>query len=222
MSWPSSSRWVAKLPLLVTILCADLVSSETRSGTIKMLLTRPVPRWQILLAKLAVMALFATATVAAAALVSWLIAGVAFGWRGWDAPVLTGFRFGVDGTDLSQVRVAPLWVDALAAWGLAWYGALVVGVIATTCSVLFRSTAGAMGTLVAVLAGGLLLGQMASDWELARWLFVTNLPLPQFYGGVPPPVAGMTLGSSVLVLAGWAVAAAAVGLWTFSRRDVTA
>src|SRR4051812_28538515 len=154
MSWPSSSRWVAKLPLLVTILCADLVSSETRSGTIKMLLTRPVPRWQILLAKLAVMALFATATVAAAALVSWLIAGVAFGWRGWDAPVLTGFRFGVDGTDLSQVRVAPLWVDALAAWGLAWYGALVVGVIATTCSVLFRSTAGAIGALVAGVAGG--------------------------------------------------------------------
>jgi ABC-2 type transport system permease protein len=210
------------LPLLITILCADLVSSESRSGTIKMLLTRPVARWRVLLAKMGVMAGFASLLVAAAALLSWLIAGLAFGWRGWDAPVLTGFRFGIDGVDLSRVRVAPLWLDTLAAWGLAWFSVLVVGVIATTCSVLFRSTAGAMGTLMAVLAAGTLLGQMASDWELARWLFVTNLPLPAFHSGVPPPYPGMTLGHSVLVLSGWAVGAAAVGLWLFSRRDVTA
>jgi ABC-2 type transport system permease protein len=210
------------LPLLVTVLGADIVSSESRAGTIKMLLTRPVPRWRVLLSKMAVMSLFATLLVAAAALLSWLIAGFAFGWRGWTAPALTGFRFGVDGLDLSRVREAPLWSDALAAWGLAWFSAQVVSLIATTCSVLFRSTAAAMGTLLALLAAGTLLGQMATDWELARWLFVTNLPLPQFYGGAPPPWPGMTLGHAVAVLTGWAVGSAWLGLWVFSRRDVTA
>jgi ABC-2 type transport system permease protein len=210
------------LPLLVTVLGADLVSSETSAGTIKMLLTRPVARWRVLGAKFVVMAGFATLLVAAAALLSWLIAGFAFGWRGFSAPVLTGFRFGADGVDLSRVRAAPLWLDSLAAWGLTWLGALVVGTLATTFSVLFRSTAAAMGTFIAVLAAGTLLGQLASDWELAKWLFMTNLPLAQFYSGVPPPVAGMTLLHSVGVLLVWAAGAAGLGLWLFSRRDVTA
>ncbi len=209
------------LPLLVTVLCADLVSSEGSAGTIKMLLTRPVARWRVLAAKLTVMALFATLLCAAAALLSWLIAGFAFGWGGLDAPVLTGFRFGPEGVDVNRVRAAPLWLDTLAAWGLAWFAALVVGTIATTFSVLFRSTAGAMGTFLAILAGGTLLGQLASDFEPARWLFMTNLPLPQFYSGVPPPVAGMTVLHSVVVLAVWAAAAAVGGMWLFSRRDVT-
>ena len=120
------------------------------------------------------------------------------------------------------MRVAPLWLDTLATWGLTWFGAVVVGIIATTFSVLFRSTAAAMGTFIAVLAGGTLLGQLANDWELAKWLFVTNLPLAQFYAGVPPPVAGMTLLHAVCVLAAWAAGAAALGMWLFSRRDVTA
>jgi ABC-type transport system involved in multi-copper enzyme maturation permease subunit len=120
------------------------------------------------------------------------------------------------------VQVAPLWLDALAAWGLTWFSALVVGVIATTASVLFRSTAAAMGTLMAMLTAGTLLGQMTSDWEPARWLFVTNLPLPQFYGGAPPPLPDMTLGHAVAVLAAWPLAAGGLGLLVFSRRDVTA
>jgi ABC-2 type transport system permease protein len=210
------------LPLLVTVLGADLVSSETSRGTIKMLLTRPVARWRVLASKYVVMIAFTSLLVAAAAILSWLIAGFGFGWRGFSAPVLTGFRFGPGGVDLGNVRAAPLWLDALATWGLTWLGSVVVGVLATTCSVLFRSTAAAMGSFIAVLAGGTLLGQLASDWELARWLFVTNLPLAQFYSGVPPPVTGMTLAHSVVVLLAWAAASAGLGLWLFSRRDVVA
>src|SRR4051812_23282296 len=71
------------LPLLVTVLGADLVSSETSSGTIKMLLTRPVPRWRVLWAKMVVLAGFSTLLIAAAAFLSWFIAGFAFGWQGF-------------------------------------------------------------------------------------------------------------------------------------------
>ena len=210
------------LPLLVTILVADLVSSERSAGTIKMLLTRPVSRRRVLASKLVAMALFTSSLVVASALLSWLIAGVAFGWQGFDAPVLTGFRFGLDGPDLTNVRMAPLWIDTLAAYGLVWFSALTVGAIGVTFSVLFQSTAAAMGTLLALVVSGVLLGQLASDWEPTRWIFVTNLPLAQFYSGVPPPVAGMTLLHSVLVLGVWGVGAIAVGMWVFSRRDVTA
>ncbi len=210
------------LPLLVTVLVADLVSSERSAGTIKMLLTRPVSRSRVLASKLTAMAIFTSSLVLASAVLSWLIAGLAFGWQGFDAPVLTGFRFALDGPDLTNVRMAPLWIDTLAAYGLVWFSALTVGAIGVTFSVLFRSTAAAMGTLLALVVSGVLLGQLASDWEPTKWIFVTNLPLAQFYSGVPPPVAGMTLGHSVAVLAAWGVAAIAVGMFVFSRRDVTA
>ena len=210
------------LPLLVTVLVADQVSSETRAGTIKMLLTRPVARWKIFASKLGAMALFTSLLVAAAALLSWLIGGFAFGWRGFGAPVLTGFRFDADGIQLGGVRMAPLWIDTLAAYGLAWVSALATGAIAVTFSTLFRSTAASMGTLFALIASGTLLGQLGADWAPTKWLFVTNLPLAQLYSGVPPPVAGMTLGHAVAVLVAWAVAAIAVGGVVFERRDVTA
>jgi ABC-2 type transport system permease protein len=103
------------LPLLVTVLAADIVSAEVSAGTIKMLLTRPVARWKVLASKLVVVVLFASLLVAVAALLSWLIGGLAFGWRGWSAPVFAGFRFTADGVDTTAVRCcfAPAW----APWG---------------------------------------------------------------------------------------------------------
>jgi len=210
------------LPLLVTVLAADLVTAESSAGTIKTLLTRPVARWRVLASKLGAMVVFASLLVAAGALLSWGIGGVAFGWRGWGAPVFTGFRFTPDGVDTTGVRVAPLWLDALATYGLAWFATVTVGALALTFSVLFRSSVGAMGTLMAILVAGTLVGQLASDWTPARWLFPTNLALPQLYAGAPPPVDGMTVGHAAAVLAAWAAAALTVAFTVFQRRDVTA
>lgn len=211
---------VLLLPLLVAVFASDLVSSEVSEGTIKLLLTRPVARWKVLLGKLVAMGLFTTLTVALAALASWAIAGAAFGFAGWGAPVLTGFRLGDGGFDASAARAVPLWQDALAAWGLAWYASLAVGAITTLLSVLFRSAAAAMGTMLATLVTGTILSRVASDWEAARWLFVTCLPIADYYAGMPTPVPGMSLGFCTAVLGAWAVGAAAVAFAVFGWRDV--
>jgi ABC-2 type transport system permease protein len=208
------------LPLLVTVLAADIVTSEASAGTIKMLLTRPVARWKVLASKLAAVALLTSALVALAALLSWAIGGLAFGWRGWGAPVFTGFRSTADGVDTSGVRMAPLWIDTLAVYGLAWLTCLSVAAVAVTFSVLFRSSVGAMGTLMAVLIAGTLLGQLAAGWQPAKWLFPTNLALAQYYSGSPPPVDGMTVGHAASVLCAWACAALALAFRVFQRRDV--
>jgi len=216
---------VLLIPLLIAVFGADLVSSELSEGTITLLLTRPVARWKVLLSKLIAMVLFTTLTLLAAFALAWGISGVAFGWSGWGAPMLTGFRLGSGAGaafDLSGVRILPLWQDALAAWGLAWVSALAVGAVTLLLSVLFRSAAAAMGTMMATLVAGTILSRIASDWDGAKWFFVTNLPLPEFYAGMPAPFEGMTLAFSTYVLAGWAVAATAVAFFVFTRRDVTA
>ena len=210
------------LPLLVAVVASDLVSSETSEGTMKLLLTRPVARWKVLAGKLVAMGLFTTLTVAASFVLSWGLSGFAFGWRGWGAPVLTGFRLGSGGTfDVSAARAVPLWQDAVVSYGLAWYSALAVGCVTVLLSVVFRSAAAALGTMMATLISGTILSRVAADWEAARWFFVTALPLPDYYAGMPTPVPGMSLAFCVGILAAWAAAATALAFVLFVRRDVT-
>ena len=217
---------VLLIPLLIAVFGADLVSSEFAEGTITLLLTRPVARWKVLLSKVVAMMLFTTLTLLAAFFLAWGISGVAFGWSGWGAPILTGFRLSGSspsaGFDLTGVRMVPLWQDTFAAWGLAWFSALAVGSIMLLLSVVFRSAAAAMGTMMATLVGGTILSRVASDWDGAKWFFVTNLPLPDFYAGLPTPFEGMTLAFSVWVLLAWAAASLAAAFLLFTRRDVTA
>ena len=78
-----------------------------------------------------------------------------------------------------------------------------------------------MGTMMATLVGGTILSRVASDWDFAKWFFVTNLPLPDFYAGMPTPFAGMTLAFCAEVLGAWAVAALVLAFAIFVKRDVT-
>jgi ABC-2 type transport system permease protein len=209
-------------PLLAILFAADIVSSEFAQGTVKLLLTRPVSRARVLSSKFAALAVAITLTLALGGVVAYLFGGLAFGYRGWGAPVLAGFRLAGDTFDPAAVRSLALWKDTLLAFGLAWYATLAVGAIAFLTSVVLRSTAAAMGTMLAALIAGTILPRVAPTWEAQRYLFVTNLPLPDYYSGSPPPITGMTLPFSVAVLAVWAVGAAVVAYAVFLRRDVLA
>jgi ABC-2 type transport system permease protein len=209
-------------PLLAILFAADIVSSEFAQGTIKLLLTRPVGRARVLSSKFAALAVAITLTVTLGGVVAYLFGGLAFGYRGWGAPVLAGFRLAGDTFDPAAVRSLPLWKDTLLAFGLAWYATLAVGAIAFLTSVVLRSTAAAMGTMLAALIAGTILPRVAPTWEAQRYLFVTNLPLPDYYSGSPAPIAGMTVPFSVVVLAVWALSAAVVAYAVFLRRDVLA
>jgi ABC-2 type transport system permease protein len=209
-------------PLLAILFAADIVSSEFAQGTIKLLLTRPVGRARVLSSKFAALAVAITLTVALGGVVAYLFGGLAFGYRGWGAPVLAGFRLTGETFDPAAVRTLPLWKDTLLAFGLAWFATLAVGAIAFLTSVVLRSTAAAMGTMLAALIAGTILPRVAPTWEAQRYLFVTNLPLPDYYSGSPAPIEGMTVPFSVVVLAAWAVVAALVAYGVFMRRDVLA
>ena len=210
------------LQLLAIVFAADIVSSEFSQGTIKLLLTRPVARTRILASKFVALLLAVSLTVLVGGVVAYLFGGLAYGYRGWGAPLLTGFRLAGEAFDPSGVRQIPLWQDAVLSFGLAWFAALAVAAIAFMTSVLLRSTAASMGTMFAALILGTILPRLASSWEFQKYLFVTNLPLPDYRTGTPPPIVGMTVGFSVAVLAVWSLAAIAVAFGVFARRDVLA
>lgn len=212
------SGWL--LPLLVAMLGSDIVSAESAEGTDKLLLTRPVRRWKILASKLATLWIFATLTLLAAAVLSFVISAIALPPRGWGAPMFNGFQLSGGTVNLHGVRQLPLWRDTLVAYGLAWYALLAVSGIMLMLSVLFRSSAASIGTMLASLIGGTILTRISPEWTAAKYLFVSALPLADYYTGAPTPYDHMPMSFCLTLLACWSAAAIAVAFVRFTRRDV--
>ncbi|XID94382.1 ABC transporter permease [Paenibacillaceae bacterium WGS1546] len=208
------------IPLLVLAIASDLVSSERATGTIKMLLTRPVRRWRILFAKLATLTLYVSLIIVSTALLSYLVSGLAFGYAGWKEPVFVGFRVQGADVDTSGVHAIPQGLYLLMQTGLIWFSAMVVALIALMVSVLVRSTAASFVTMMAAVISGAILANMASSWNSAKYLFNVNLELSGYLRGTPPPVEGMSLGFSLAVLGIWGAAALIVSFAVFTKQDI--
>jgi ABC-2 type transport system permease protein len=208
------------LPLLIAVLGSDIVSAESAEGTDKLLLTRPVRRWKILTSKLVTLWIFATLTLLCGALLAYAVSALALPRRGWGAPTFTGFQITRGAFHIDAVRQLPLWKDTLIAYGLEWYALLAVASISLMLSVLFRSSAASIGTMLAALIGGTILTRVSPDWTSGKYLFVSALPLADYYSGQPPPYEEMSMAFCIGLLAVWAVATTIVSFTIFTRRDV--
>jgi len=208
------------LPLLIAVLGSDIVSAESAEGTDKLLLTRPVRRWKILASKLVTLWIFATLTLLCGAILAYAISAPVLPRAGWSAPTFTGFQVARGAFRLDAVRQLPLWRDTLIAYGLEWYALIAVATIALMLSVLFRSSAAAIGTMLASLVGGTILTRISPDWTTGKYLFVSALPLADYYTGQPPPYEEMTMTFCIVLLGVWVVGALIVSFAIFTRRDV--
>ncbi|SDC19293.1 ABC-2 type transport system permease protein [Melghirimyces thermohalophilus] len=210
------------LPLLVVVIASDIVSSERGAGTIKLLLTRPVRRWQVLLSKYVALLLLVSFTVTATAILGTLISGVIFGYAGWEMPVFTGFKENNGELITQQVHLVPQWQYILMAYGLAWFSSLTVATLSFMVSVLMRSTAASMGTMLAAVISGSLLTQIAPSWTALKYLAFTNLRLTDYLSGRPAMIEGMSLPFSLSILTLWSLAGLIIAFTVFAKRDVLA
>lgn len=208
------------LPLLIAVLGSDIVSVESSEGTDKLLLTRPVRRWKILASKAVALYMFATLTLLLGGLLAYGVSSVVLEPRGWEAPVFSGFQVSERGVNFDNVRQLPLWKDTLVAYGLEWFAILVVASISLMLSVIFRSSAASMGTILASLIGGTILTRISPDWTAAKYLFVSALPLADYYSGQAPPYDGMSMTFCIVLLGVWGIGALITAFVLFTRRDV--
>ncbi len=208
------------IPLMVLAIASDLVSSERSTGTIKMLLTRPVRRWRILFAKLATLTLYVSLIIITTAVLCYLISGLVFGYAGWDVPVFVGFQVSGADVDTTNVHAVTQGLYLLMQSGFIWFSAMVVAVIALMVSVLVRSTAASFVTMMATIIAGTILANMASSWKSAKYLFNVNLELSSYLRGTPPPIEGMTLGFSLAVLGIWGAIALIISFTVFTKQDI--
>jgi ABC-2 type transport system permease protein len=74
--------------------------------------------------------------------------------------------------------------------------------------------------MLAALISGAILNNMVSSWHSAKYLFMVNLRLTDYLRGMAPPIEGMTLSFSLMVLLIWWVAAIFVSFYVFMKKDV--
>jgi len=208
------------IPLMVLAVASDLVSGERSTGTIKMLLTRPVRRWRILLAKWIALMLYVSLIIVVTTVLCYLISGLAFGYQGWGSPIFVGFEVRGDHVDTSTVHAVTQAEYLLMQTGLIWFACMTVANLALMVSVLVRSTAASFVTMMAAVIAGAILTNMASSWKSAKYLFNVNLQLTTYLQGTPPPIEGMTLGFSLAVLGIWGLAGLVVSFVVFTRQDI--
>lgn len=208
------------IPLMVMVIASDLVSSEFSLGSIKLLLTRPVRRWKVLLSKYITLSLAVSIIVFMSGVLAYLLSGIVFGYKGWQAPILTGFSVTESGLNTASVKLLETWQYLFMDFGLVWFVAIVVGTLSFMLSVLIRSTAAGMGVMLAALISGAILSNMVSSWHSAKYLFMVNLRLTDYLKGTAPPIEGMTLSFSLIVLLVWWAAALLIAFFFFTKKDV--
>ena len=194
------------LVVVVALFAGDAVASEAQWGSLRYLLTRPIPRARLLRTKLVVAGAYAAAAVVFVPLVSLAMGTVAFGWSAVQTP-LAG-ALGVN-TGLSRLALGTAYVVATQA---------VVVALAFWFSTLTDAPLSAVGgAVVLVVVSEILdqvtaLGSLRSGLPTHYWLAWLDLLVD------PVNTGQMTRG--LLEMLPWVVAPLLLAFRHFSRKDI--
>ncbi|AAK80966.1 ABC-2 type transport system permease protein [Clostridium acetobutylicum] len=208
------------LPLLVIILASDIVSSEFSSRTIKVLLTRAVPRWKILLSKYIALIIMSAFVVFLTTIIPLIVSLVVFKRTGFGEPVITGYKVIAGKVDASNVVGIYQWYYILIMSALSFFISIVVGSISFMISIFVKSIGASIGIMMSALIGGNILSVFLDDIEAAKYFFVVNLNLPQYLTGKMRIVSGMNFDFSIMVLLIWSMASIVISFYVFNKKDV--
>ncbi len=206
-----ASGMLTLVTLFTVITAASIVSSEFSTGTIKMLLTRPVSRVKILTSKLLTTFIFGLFLIVVNVIVSALVGLILFG--------------GTTGVELEMVNglvvEKAVWND-LAYYYLLSGGNFVMSVLfAFLVGSVFRSSSLAIGlTMFLSFTGGMIV-VFLSRFKIVKYIWITHSDLTQYETGnfiVPD----MTMPFSLTILVIYAVVFLVISYMFFMKRDVTA
>jgi len=212
-SFMSFTSGILTLVTLFTVItAASIVSSEFSTGTIKMLLTRPMSRAKVLTSKLLTTFLFGLLLYVVNVVVSALIGLVLFGMgTGVELEMVNG-----------QVVEKAVWSDLAYHYLLSGGDFVMSTLFAFLIGSVFRSSSLAIGlTMFLSFTGGMIV-MFLSRYDIVKYIWLTHSDLTQYEHGGGSMIADVTLPFSLTVLAIYAVVFLVISYSTFMKRDVTA
>lgn len=207
-----TSGMLMLVTLFTVITAASIVSSEFSTGTIKMLLTRPMSRAKVLTSKLLTTFLFGLLLYVVNVVVSALIGLVLFGMgTGVELEMVNG-----------QVVEKAVWSDLAYHYLLSGGDFVMSTLFAFLIGSVFRSSSLAIGlTMFLSFTGGMIV-MFLSRYDIVKYIWLTHSDLTQYEHGGGSMIADVTLPFSLTVLAIYAVVFLVISYSTFMKRDVTA
>lgn len=206
-----TSNMLTLVTLFTVITAASIVSSEFSTGTIKMLLTRPMSRAKVLTSKLLTTFLFGLFLVAVNIVVSAIVGLVLFGvGSGVELEVVNG-----------QVAEKAVWNDLAYHYLLSGGDFVMSTLFAFLVGSVFRSSSLAIGlTMFLSFTGGMIV-MFLSRYDVVKYIWLTHSDLTQYEKGILM-VPDMTMPFSLTVLAIYAVIFLVISYTSFMKRDVIA
>ena len=194
------------LVVVVSLFAGDAVASEGQWGSLRYLLTRPIPRARLLRTKLVVAALYAAVAVVLVPVASLAMGAIAFGWSAVQTP-LAG-ALGIN-TGLSRLALGTGYVVATMA---------VVVALAFLFSTMTDAPLTAVGGAVVLVVVSEILDQVSALGTIRNglpthyWLSWLDL--------LVDPVNASHMTTGLLAMVPWVVLPLALAFWNFSRKDV--
>lgn len=202
---------VALISIFAIVVAAGIISSEFSSGTIKMLLTRPVARWKILLSKLATTILFSLALLAVSLAFSALLDVLLFGTE--KAVTLSI----LDGQVVAQ-EVENTYLENIP---FSFASLLMTIIFAFMIGSLFSSSTLAVSLSLFILLMGQTATLFISQYSFAKYIWFAN-DIGQFGPGNSPIIEDLTFTFSIIINIIYAIVFLAITFIAFMKRDVTA
>jgi ABC-2 type transport system permease protein len=200
--------------LFMIVIAAGIVASEFSWGTVKLLLIRPLSRSKILLSKYVTVLLFGLSFLVLIYVLSSLLGLLLFGLPTSDVPHLAYTN--------GEVVERNIVIHLIGQYFLSSIDVLMVATMAFMVSAVFRNSSLAIGiSLFLFFMGGPLTSLLASRFEWTKYFLFANTNLRIYYDGVPP-VVGMTLSFSIIMLLVYLILFHVLAFWVFSKRDVAA
>ena len=209
------------LPLLALLLSIDAVAGESEQGTLGLLLTYPVARWQVVTGKFAGhLAVLVIAIVLGYAPVAGLVAwhsGETSGWGGYAVMMAASALLGAVFVALGYV-LSVLCRDRATAVGaaIALWIALVVLYDLALLGLLAADSAHVIGerTFTVLL--------LLNPGDVYRLLNLLAIDAVGVITGMDDVAGGLSLDwpAVVLVLAAWVAVPLALGAWLFRRKEI--
>jgi len=207
----TASNLIVFVTMFTVIVAADSVAGEFSSGTIKLLLIRPVSRSKVLLSKYIstlIFSLFQFLMIFASA---FILSGMLVGF----GDVWTPYLYTQDGAvhEVNMVR------HVLSTYGYECVQLIIIVTMAFMISTVFRSSSLAIGFSIGIMFVGSAVANFLTSFSWAKYFLFENTDLTVYLNGTPK-IAGMTLSFSIAVLIVHYVIFMAASWLVFTRRDV--
>lgn len=224
------------LPFLIIILIADFVSGESTSGTIKLLLVRPVSRTKILIGK------WLTGVLASMILVVFYfgatyLTNVAFhGADGGSSPEVVNvglkegkvYNYETQGLKTRLIsdysKAETISIREYLRWSFLFtlISSIVIATVTFFASVLFKSAMVSTAVSVALVILGTIISVIESAGKYMFWFFGMYGSLINVWTGEFGAVIqrDITLLTSLMILCSWFLGSLLLSFFIFRRRDI--